>query len=220
VTNLYLDLAQAKDPEEPGYYWGGFLGTRKVFDFCPNDIYTLATVDLLGNPLDPEKIATMERLTPEGKKRVIGLQGHVWGENVRTRARLDYLLLPRLVAVAERAWARDPRWTSVRDPAMRQSRMDRDWNEFANRLGQRDLPRLDALLPLPLLYRIPVPGVKIEKGVLSANVAAPGLTLRYTLDGTDPTSTSALYEKPVSLPPNAVPKVAAFTRTGRRSRSA
>jgi hexosaminidase len=218
VTNLYLDLAQAKDPEEPGYYWGGFLGTRKVFDFCPNDIYTLATVDLLGNPLDAEKVAKMERLTPEGEKRVIGLQGHVWGENVRDRGRLDYLLLPRLVAVAERAWAKDPRWTSMADAAERTQRMDRDWNEFANRLGQRELPRLDALLSTPLGYRIPIPGVNIEKGVLSANVAAPGLTLRYTLDGTPPTPSSPLYEGPVSLPPNAQPKVAAFTTTGRRSR--
>src|SRR6185295_19720300 len=127
-TNLYLDLAQAKDPEEPGYYWGGFLGTRKVFDFCPYDIYTLATVDLLGNPLDPDKVAHMDRLTPDGQKRVIGLQGHVWGENVRNRARLEYLLLPRLIAVAERAWAPDPRWTIDR-----RSQMDADWNEFANR---------------------------------------------------------------------------------------
>jgi hexosaminidase len=220
VTNLYLDLAQAKDPEEPGYYWGGFLDTRKVFDFCPSDIYTLATVDLLGNPLDPEKVAKMVRLTPEGEKRVIGLQGHVWGENVRNRARLDYLLLPRLVAVAERAWARDPRWTFIADAAERSARMDRDWNEFANRLGQRELPRLDALLSTPLLYRIPVPGVKIESGFLSANVAAPGLTLRYTLDGTEPTAASPRYEAPVPLPPNARPKVAAFTATGRRSRSA
>jgi hexosaminidase len=219
VTNLYLDLAQAKDPEEPGYYWGGFLGTRKVFDFCPNDIYTLATVDLLGNPLDPERIAHMERLTPEGAKRIIGLQGHLWGENVRNRARLDYLLLPRLIAVAERAWARDPRWTATADPAERALRMDRDWNEFANRLGQRELPRLDVSSSTPLLYRVPIPGVRIENGVLSANVEAPGLTLRYTLDGTEPTSASPLYEKPVPLPAGAHPKVAAFTTTGRRSRS-
>jgi hexosaminidase len=220
VTNLYLDLAQAKDPEEPGYYWGGFLGTRKVFDFCPNDIYSLATVDLLGNPLDPEKVAKMERLTPQGEKRIVGLQGHVWGENVRNRARLDYLLLPRLIAVAERAWAKDPVWTSIADPAERSARMDRDWNEFANRLGQRELARLDAVSSTPLQYRIPVPGVKIEDGVLSANVDAPGLTLRYTLDGTEPTVASPRYEAPVALPPNARPKVAAFTATGRRSRSA
>ncbi len=79
VTNLYLDLAYEKDPGEPGYYWGGFLDTRKVFEFCPFDIYTLAKIDLLGNPLDPKKLAKMARLTPEGKERVLGLQGHLWG---------------------------------------------------------------------------------------------------------------------------------------------
>src|SRR5258706_10033713 len=79
VTNLYLDLAHEKHPAEPGYYWGGFLDTRKVFEFCPTDIYTLATVDLLGHPLDKGNLASMKRLTQQGKKRVIGIQGHVWG---------------------------------------------------------------------------------------------------------------------------------------------
>jgi hexosaminidase len=216
VTNLYFDLAQAKDPEEPGYYWGGFLDTRTVFDFCPDDIYTLATVDLLGNSLHPAKVAEMQRLTPEGAKRVLGMQGHLWGETVRTRSRLEYLLMPRVIALAERAWAKDPSWTFITDPSERRSKMDRDWNEFANRLGQRELPRLDGTVG----YRIPVPGVKVEGGVLAANISLPGVTLRYTLDGSEPTASSARYEAPITLPPDAKPRVAAFVAAGRRGRPA
>ena len=219
VTNLYLDLAYEKDPAEPGYYWGGFLGTRKVLEFCPFDIYTMATVDLLGHPLDAQKLTQMERLTPEGEKRVLGMQGHLWGENLRDGGVVEYMLVPRLIAVAERAWGKDPRWTFIADKTERSLRMDDDWNEFANRLGRRELPRLDAFLG-GIGYRIPVPGMAIEGGVFSANVSAPGMTMRYTLDGTEPLPTSAVYEQPVPLPSGARPKVATFTTTGRRSRSA
>jgi hexosaminidase len=150
---------------------------------------------------------------------VLGLSGHVWGENLRSRARTEYLLLPRLVALAERAWAKDPGWTLIADDRARVERMDADWNEFANRLGQRELPRLDAFRG-GARYRIPVPGAVAGSGLFSANVSIPGMTLRYTLDGTEPTPASPIFVAPVALAPGAQPKVAAFTTTGRRGRSA
>ena len=219
VTNLYLDLAYEKDPAEPGYYWGGYIDTRKVFSFCPLDIYTTASTTLLGQPLDPAKLAEKVRLTPEGESRILGIQGHLWAENVRSRARAEYLLMPRLIAVAERAWAKDPGWTGIAEAAPRQAAMDRDWAEFANRLGQRELPRLDGFLG-GILYRVPVPGAAFGDGVCQANCEAPGLALRYTLDGSDPEPHSPLYAKPVPLPRGAVFKVAGFTTSGRRSRVA
>jgi len=218
VTNLYLDLAHEKHPHEPGYYWGGFVGTRKVFEYCPFDIYTTATVDLFGHPLDAAKLAKMDRLSLEGQKRVLGLQGHLWGENLRSRARTEYLLLPRLIAVAERAWAKDPGWTFIQDSAPRLRQMNEDWNAFANRLGQRELPRLDGFLG-GVGYRIPVPGALIRDGALLANVSTPGLALRYTLDGTEPTPASPLYLSPVPVPSSARATVAAFSTDGRRSRA-
>jgi hexosaminidase len=38
---------------------------------------------------------------------VIGLQANLWTERVRTRERLDYMIFPRLIALAERAWTSD-----------------------------------------------------------------------------------------------------------------
>jgi hexosaminidase len=35
---------------------------------------------------------------------VIGLQANLWTERVRTRERLDYMIFPSLIALAERAW--------------------------------------------------------------------------------------------------------------------
>ncbi len=218
VTNLYLDLAYEKDPAEPGYYWGGYIDTRKAFEFCPLDIYATAETTVLGQMLASEKLTDMVRLTPEGAKNIIGVQALLWAENVRSRARAEYLLMPRLIAMAERCWAPDPGWSALAEPE-RPAAMDRDWTDFANRLGRYELPRLDGVLG-GVGYRVPVPGAVIRDGHALANLEAPGLTLRYTLDGSAPTPQSPLYAGPVALPPGAEFQVAAFTATDRRSRIA
>jgi len=207
VTNLYFDLAYAKDPAEPGYYWGGFIETRGAYEFCPLDIFTTATVNLMGHPLDQDNIASKVRLTPEGTKNIIGIQGQLWAENIRNQGRLEYLAMPRIIALAERAWAIDPKWTFISDAAARKAKMDSDWNEFANRLGQRELARLDGFLG-GYGYRIPLPGAKVEGGKLYANLSAPGLAIRYTVDGSEPTAQSALYTAPLDY--QAISQHAAF----------
>ena len=37
-------------------------------------------------------------------QNVIGLQGNLWTERVRTGERIDYMIFPRLIAIAERGW--------------------------------------------------------------------------------------------------------------------
>ncbi|XZG71146.1 family 20 glycosylhydrolase [Chitinibacteraceae bacterium HSL-7] len=216
VTNLYFDLAYEKDPKEPGYYWGGYINLRKAFEFCPLDIYTTATVNLFGNPLG-DSLANKARLTDAGRRNVIGIQGELWAENIRDAGRLEHLAMPRVIALAERAWAADPGWTLIADEASRNATMDRAWNEFANRIGQRELPRLDGFLG-GYGYRVPVPGAEIVNGTLHASVEYPGFTLRYSTDGNEPTAASPLYTGPVSV--SGPVQVAAFSTTGRRSRSA
>ncbi|GAB7129430.1 family 20 glycosylhydrolase [Silvimonas sp. JCM 19000] len=216
VTDLYFDLAYAKDPEEPGYYWGGFIETRKPFWFCPLDIYTTATTNLFGHDLDRKQLDAMARLTDTGTQNVLGIQGQLWGENARNAGRVEYLACPRIIALAERAWAADPGWTFIADAAARNDKMNADWNEFANRLGQRDLVRLDGFLG-GYGYRIPLPGAKLDGGKLHANVSAPGLTVRYTTDGSEPTVFSAIYGEPVAVKGEI--KLATFNSTGRKSRT-
>jgi hexosaminidase len=220
AANLYFDLAYAKDPQEPGYYWAGFVETRHAFVFCPLDMIAGAgaPLDPMGRALPQASLAAMARLTREGRSRIIGLQGQLWGENARTRARVEYLAAPRMLALAERAWSPDPGWCGVQDPAARAARIDADWNEFANRLGQRELPRLDRA-PLAYGYRLPPPGVLCAGRTVRANVALPGLALHYTLDGSAPTAASPRYTGPVEAPPQAaVFKIAAFDTRGRASR--
>jgi hexosaminidase len=217
AANLYFDLAYAKDPQEPGYYWAGFVETRHAFGFCPLDMIVSAADDPMGQAVSPERLAAMARLTPDGRRRVNGLQGQLWGENARTRDRIEYLAAPRIVALAERAWAPDPGWCAIVDPEARTAAMDEAWNEFANRLGQRELPRLDRA-PLAYGYRLPPPGAVAVGRTVHANVALPGLALHYTLDGSEPDAASPRYTAPVEAGLEAaVFKVATFDTRGRKS---
>jgi hexosaminidase len=218
AANLYFDLAYAKDPQEPGYYWAGFVETRHAFVFCPLDMIASAASDPMGRDIAPAQLAAMARLSHEGRARILGLQGQLWGENARSRARIEYLAAPRMVALAERAWAPDPGWCDIAGPGRRAAAIEADWNEFANRLGQRELPRLDRA-PLAYGYRLPPPGVVRDGRVVHANVALPGLALHYTLDGSAPTTSSPRYTEPVQAGPrDRVVKVATFDTRGRSSR--
>jgi len=217
AANLYFDLACAKDPEEPGYYWAGFVGLRQAFAFCPLDQQLLPAHDPMGRPVPA---ATLARLAQLDGGRIAGLQGQLWGENAHSRARIEYMVAPRLLALAERAWSPDPGWGSIADPGERAARIDADWNEFANRLGQRALPRLDRA-PLAWAYRLPPPGVLLKDGRIHVNLALPGLALRYRFDGGAPDASSPRYDAPLSIPADArIFGVASFDTRGRSSRVA
>jgi len=217
AAHLYFDLAYAKDPEEPGYYWAGFVETRDTFAFCPFDMLGGAPKDPMGRAVLPERVAAMQRLDAGGRLRIAGLQGQLWGENARSPARIEYLAAPRLVALAERAWAPEPDWGRLTG-AERTDAIATDWNAFANRLGQRELARLDRA-PLAYGYRLPPPGAIVEEGRAHANVALPGLALHYTVDGSEPDADSPRYAAPVPLAAGAVFKVASFDTRGRKSRT-
>ncbi|MDN4054766.1 family 20 glycosylhydrolase [Massilia sp. YIM B02763] len=221
AANLYFDLAYAKDPQEPGYYWAGFVETRDAFAFCPLDMAAgEAARDPMGRPVPAARLAALERLGAAGRAHIAGLQGELWAENACSPARLEYLVMPRMIALAERAWAPEPGWSAIADPAARSAAMQADWNAFANRLGQRELPRLDRP-PLAWDYRLPPPGAVRAGDVVRANVALPGLALHYTLDGSAPTAASprvGAAGEVAPVPRDRVFKVAAFDTRGRGSR--
>jgi hexosaminidase len=217
VTNLYFDLAYSKDPKEPGYYWGGFTSTKKAYEFIPLNIYQNASVDLLGNPLDLNGLASKVRLTAQGKENILGIQGQLWTENTKSGAMAEYLLFPRVLALSERAWSQDPAWAQEADAAKRNALLLHSWNEFANRLGQRELPRLDDLAN-GIGYRLPPPGVIIKNEMAYLNSEFPGLTIRYTIDGTEPSAQSPVYGAPVAVKKGTVIKTITTSTNGRISR--
>jgi hexosaminidase len=216
ATHLYIDLAIEKDPLEPGYYWAGYVDARAPFEFAPLEVYKNARRTAMGQPLSGEEFVERVRLTPQGAKRVLGIQGQLWSENLRSADALEYMAFPRAIALAERAWARQPAWADVDDPREFERQLAHDWNRFANRLAQRELARLDYLLG-GVKYRLPPPGAQVRNGLLRANVAFPGLQIRYTVDGTEPGNNSALYREPIPTAQRV--KLKSFDTRGRGSRT-
>ncbi len=78
----YLDLAWNADPSEPGYYWAGTSDLASCYAYEPHT----------------------EGLTEEGAARLLGVQAVLWSELLDSREQLDYMLFPRLLAMAETAW--------------------------------------------------------------------------------------------------------------------
>jgi hexosaminidase len=215
VTNLYFDMAHYKSFDEPGYYWGAFADIDKPFSFIPYDYFKNSKVDRNGLPLNRNIFIGKQRLTDYGKSNIIGIQSAVWGENIKSTQRLEYMMLPRLLGFAERAWAKDPDWAAERDTTKSQMLYQQAWINFLNVLGKRELPRLDYLNG-GYGYRIPKPGVILQDGKYLANEQFPGLTIRYTTNGAEPDAKSPIYKDPVTNS-NSEIKFKAFNNKGRGS---
>lgn len=203
VTKLYFDMAHNKNPEEPGVNWGGYVDLDTIFDFIP--------FDYLKN--DGKAMLGKDALTDFGQQNVLGLEALIFTETVRDSARINYMVMPRMLALAERAWAVDPAWALEGDRAKASILHRRDWSTFVNVLGRRVLPKLDTEMP-QLAYRIPPPGLKLIDGAVHVNHQLPGMVLRFTKDGSLPHHGSAKVFGP--LRDKGAIQVAAFDQNGRR----
>ncbi len=199
ATKTYFDLAYNNDPEEPGQTWAGLVNTQSAWEIVPQNIFYSSEKDSWGNPINvAEKMKNMVKITPEGEKNILGIQGQLWTEVVKTPELLDYVVFPKLVGLAERAWAAKPEWATIDNLQKRIKARETAWNSFANTMGQREMPRL-SYLEGGVNYRIPRPGARLEAGILTANSEYPGLIIRYTTDGSAPTADSPEYSGPVSV---------------------
>ncbi|WP_313047867.1 beta-N-acetylhexosaminidase [Atlantibacter subterraneus] len=181
---LYLDFPNEVNPQESGYYWGTrFSDERKIFAFAPDNLPQNAetSVDRDGNAFT----AKADKPWPGA----YGLSAQLWSEVVRTDQQMEYMIYPRLISVAERAWHRagwEQDYQAGREYKGGESHfvdvaaLNREWERFANLIGQRELAKLEKA---GIQYRIPVPGARIVNGQLAANSALPGTPIDYSLDG-------------------------------------
>ena len=219
ATNFYFDMAYDKHPRETGFYWAGFVDLQDPFAFVPFDLYKSAERTSMGHPIDPDSaFAGQVRLADSARTNILGLQGQLWGETLRSADRMEYMAVPRLLSLAERAWAPQPDWAQLEDISLLREQRDAAWRAFAHRLGRRELPRLSRRAP-EWSYRLPPPGATIEDDTLRANAALPGLPIRYTTNGSSPTPESPRYDGPVSVAPDATVRLRTFDGRGRGGRT-
>ncbi|MDO6447114.1 family 20 glycosylhydrolase [Colwellia sp. 1_MG-2023] len=209
----YFDFPYEADPKEHGYYWASRrTNTEKVFQFMPQNLPVHAEfwLDRQDQPYSSDDTVQTDE---QGKvihqpldqgRGFLGIQGQLWGENVRTDNIAEYKIFPRVIALAERAWHKAS-WavpynyigykysqdSHVFTQAM-QTERDQQWQLFANALGQKELPKLDVA---DVKYRLPTVGAKIENDILTANSTFPGLAIEYQEQG----KKWQKYNKPVKV---------------------
>jgi hexosaminidase len=121
-------------------------------------------------------------------RRVIGVQGQLWTELLPTFAHDQHALFPRIAALSEIGWS---------------AASEHDWNGFLQRLTA-ELARYHAL-GIGYADTAFAPAFAVTAGregmlrVALSNQANFG-EIRYTTDGSTPTSTSTQYVRPLEFP--------------------
>lgn len=195
VTNFYFDMAYQNHFKDPGFNWGGFIDLEKPFRFKPFDYLSNVKTDYLERPLNKDIINRSEKLTDYGKQNIAGIQGLIWSETVKNPERLEFMLLPRLLALAQKAWSPAPQWEEEADTVLSRKYFKQDFSAFLHATG-REMRRLDSYSG-GYSYRIPTPGARAIDGAVHANTDLPGFTIRYTTNGEEPNARSNVYRAPL-----------------------
>lgn len=150
---------------------------------CPNEHFYF---DYAQDQNSVKKILAFDpyadnRLSPEQKEYIWGIQANLWSEWIPTMRRIEYMIVPRMIALSEIAWA-EP----TAKPGL---------EEFYRQL----VPQFKRMDVMGVNYRIPdlqgfyTVNAFIDEAVVNLTCPLPGTEIRYTTDGSMPTRESALY---------------------------
>jgi len=138
------------------------------------------------------------QLSSEQARHVLGVQGNLWTEHQRTFQRVQRQLFPRGAALAEVTWSPESRL---------------DWNDFLQRMAfQMTRYRLTGFDAADSAFAVRFTPQPIEggKGSLALSNQSNFGTIRYTLDGSEPTAASLAYTHPLELTLPSTVKANAF----------
>ena len=177
----YFDMPYAPHPDEGGYNWASrAVDDYQVFGFMPGNLPANAAT-IRNIHAREESIEDTPVLQPG--RRIAGIQAQLWSETIRTDTRVDYMLFPRLLALAERAWS-PADWAPAyqagatyewNDARVDRARLDAGWQDFARRVAAQ-FPQLESI---GIAYRVAPPGARIAGGKLEANSVFPGTAIEY-----------------------------------------
>ena len=201
VGNFYMDMAYNGHPDERGLDWGGYVDEAISFSMLPFSIYRSLRTDGAGDSVDLDKAEKGKTvLTAEGRKNILGVQGQLFAETIRSFSGVEYLLFPKIMGLAERGWNAYPAWEKLRG-AQEQQAFDKALALYYEKISDMEMPYW---AKNGINFRLPHPGLLVKDGTLYANTAIRGAEIRYTMDGSEPTVNSALWEMPVKCDASVV----------------
>lgn len=184
---LYLDYNQGYSPQEP-LTIGRLTTVEKIYNYNPTPV---------------------DSLTVDEQKYIMGAQSNLWSEYLTSPAKLNYMLYPRLFALAEITWT-EPQ--------------NKNYNHFILHQIPHHLEKLESQ---KRLYKVPTPFGSEETALIASKYTLdlkPTINngkIFYTIDGYNPDETAELYSKPVivNIPKGEfrIIKVIQISESGRRS---
>jgi len=214
---FYFDMVDDKDLDNIGLSWSGYanykdMWTVDVFDVF-NDLYGVEK-----NNITKDYIDNSVKLDQDKRDNIIGVQSQIWSETIRNEGILDYMFMPNIIVFSQKAWSHDNSWMDISNNDVKIETINYQWNKFANNVGQRVLPMVDNIFG-GLSYDLPKPGGKIMNDTLYANTVFPGLSIKYTLDGSIPIESSENFISPIKINEGNIVNLRLFDNTGRGGNS-
>lgn len=214
-ANFYFDLAYSWDPDERGHSWSGVVDLYQSWKAVPGKLYLSHDQTIDGKPWNwSEQAQKFTKLTDQGRQNIIGVSGQVWTETIKGGEMLEYYLFPKMLGYVERAWNGDPDWSNQATEVEMKVGRAKEWNQFVNLVSQRELPRLEHIFG-GVEFRLPKPGVSIINEQVMVNSGFPGMLIRYTDSGQEPTETSPIYREPIYVRPGYTPRFKLFMPSGK-----
>jgi hexosaminidase len=129
-----------------------------------------------------------KELNEDEKKYILGGQGNIWTEYLQKPENVEYMAFPRMLALSEVLWS----------PAENKN-FDDFQKRLANQFARLDKQNVNYRIPEPAgLQNVLLTGEK-DSTEINLNSFLPNGKLFYTIDGSEPTEQSKLYEKPFNL---------------------
>lgn len=201
VTNFYVDMAYTWHQYDKGLHWGGICNEFSSWFAQPYNVYRSERFDYNGNPIDVLKSAEGKTVL-EKPENIIGVQGQLWAETIRSFSQVQSYMLPKIFGLALRAWNAQPEWDDAKPETFISARAS---------YNAKVCKELGVISRQGYNFHLGLPGAKIEDGRLLVNTQYPGETVCYTFDGSDPTASSPVWTAPVAVPADVkLVKVKAF----------
>lgn len=154
--------------------------------FTPNGQFYLDYAEDKNSMASIYNLDTTDNLTSEQQSLILGVQGNIWCEWIPSNARMQYMAIPRLLAIAELGWSKPEQ---------------KDWSAFQQRLSDQ----FERLNIMGINYRIPdlegfnAVNAFIGEGAINVTCLDPTAEIHYTTDGSTPTLQSPVYEGPIKV---------------------
>ncbi|OHX63821.1 beta-N-acetylhexosaminidase [Flammeovirga pacifica] len=163
--HVYFDHYQTEDITNEPLQVGGYTSVKEVYHYEP----------------------LPSTLSKEEQKYIIGVQGNVWTEYMKTPDKVEYMMVPRIAALSEIAWTNP---------------QDKNWKGFKHRLNSLRLVYDQMSINYAKhLFNVlgEVKADTVQKALVATLETTSDQPIYYTLDGSVPNKNSKVYTSAIVI---------------------